>query len=135
MRRETPSHFSRSHHCLLSSGARLRRTFGGMLIVSALLLLGFGGYLIEDQFADPLGSNPAGLFFAAAMIALALVLLSYVIHPGARHEPKAAALQILEIPERGPTIEIRIRERREPPGEHPELPLQSRYVDHSRIRP
>jgi hypothetical protein len=135
VRGEARNSFSRAHGRLLSSRAGLRRTFGGMLTCTSLLMLGLGGYLIEDQFADPLASNPAALFFAAALIACGLILLSYVIHPGARHESKAVASEILDLPAGRPAIEITARHGAEGREEQRDLALPSRYVDHARIRP
>ena len=134
MGREAPNSFSRPPGRLRSSRSGLRRTFGGMLTCTALLLLGFGAYLIEDQFANPLTSNPAGLFLAAAMVASGLVLMSYLIHPGVRQGPKVLASQILDIPGSGPAIEVTARESHEA-REPQDLALPNRYVDHVRIRP
>jgi hypothetical protein len=45
----------------------------------AFALLIIGGYLIEDQFTNPLASQSIGLFAAAVVLASALILLYELI--------------------------------------------------------
>jgi hypothetical protein len=51
------------------------RTFAGLAIFLTLCLLCLGVYLIQDQFAEPLGSYSSGLFTAAVVLATAMTLL------------------------------------------------------------
>lgn len=117
----------------LSPQAALRRAFGGMAIFISLSMLGLGGYFIRDQFADPVASHPASLLFAAVLIASGLVLLSYLIHPGATQQPRSAAQH--ERPAITQTIEIPVTRSLEMQQEKPEFAISSRYVDQTRIRP
>ena len=119
------------HNTSLSSRRGLRRTFGGMAAFLSVAQLALGTYLIHDQFADPVGSHPAGLLFAAVLVASALVLLSYMVHPGARRRSRHTAAEWSETA--GPVIEVQPKETREPGELATELPVHVRYVDHARI--
>ena len=118
-----------SYAAPLSPRAAIRRVFGGMAVFVSCPLLGLGAYLIKDQFEDPLGSHPAGLLFAALLIATALVLLSYVIYPGGPRALEANA-EPQDEQEKQRTIEVSplaVRDRTD-------LPAQTRYSDTARIR-
>lgn len=116
----------------LSPRAALRRTFGGMAIFIAAPLLGFGAYLIKDQFENPVGSHPAGLLVAALLIATALVLLSYVVHPGKTHQRKGKLARVEEAECRGRTIEISPGAPLALRSAPSDVPLQDHYVDAAR---
>lgn len=125
------------HHrrgALLSPRAAFRRVFGGMAIFVSFPLLGFGAYLIKDQFEDPVGSEPSGLLCAAVLIATALVLLSYVIYPGRTHKSPADSAEAQEkrderIIDISVSPEVTVREKA------PDLAAHSRPIDTARIRP
>jgi hypothetical protein len=118
-----------SYSAPLSPRAAIRRVFGGMAIFVSCPLLGLGAYLIKNQFEDPLGSHPAGLLFAALLIATALVLVSYVIYPGGGRALEADA-EFSDGQENQRTIEISplVRESRK------DSPAHTRYCDTARIR-
>lgn len=138
MRRETLR--LRPHRGPLSYRAALRRTFGGMTACLALLLLSLGAYLIENQLTDPVGAHPAGLLSAAVFIATGLILLSYLVHPGARPRPRPVVYQILDIPmaRQVPAAETPVSAQTtlapDACDENRGLSLTRRYVDHARIR-
>jgi hypothetical protein len=50
------------------------RTFGSLAIFAAFVMLSSGGYLIAEQFANPIEAGSATLLFAALMIATGLTL-------------------------------------------------------------
>lgn len=101
-----------------------------MAVFVSCPLLGLGAYLIKDQFEDPLGSHPAGLLFAALLIATALVLLSYVIYPGGPRALEANA-ELQDEQEKQRTIEISPLVVRET---ETDLPAHTRYSDTVRVR-
>jgi len=117
-------------HCVpLSPRAAFRRTFGGIAVFVSIPLLGFGAYLIKDQFENPVGSQPAGLLIAAVLIATALVLLSYVIYPLGAREARVDAMESEEHPGRGPTIEVSVAAPVVLQGERFDVPVHNRYLD------
>jgi hypothetical protein len=59
---------------LVARGGALR-TFGGLAFLLAVILSVLGAYLIEDQFTNPLASQPLGLFAAAFLLATAMALV------------------------------------------------------------
>jgi hypothetical protein len=59
---------------LVARGGALR-TFGGLAFLLAVILSVLGVYLIEDQFTNPLASQPLGLFAAAFLLATAMALV------------------------------------------------------------
>jgi len=59
---------------LVARGGALR-TFGGLALLLAVILSVLGAYLIEDQFTNPLASQPLGLFAAAFLLATAMALV------------------------------------------------------------
>jgi hypothetical protein len=59
---------------LVARGGALR-TFGGLAFLLAVILSLLGAYLIQDQFTNPLASQPLGLFAAAFLLATAMALV------------------------------------------------------------
>ena len=126
------------HHrrgALLSPRAAFRRVFGGMAIFVSFPLLGFGAYLINDQFEDPVGSEPGGLLCAAVLIATALVLLSYVIYPGRTHRSPADSAEVQEMQRDERIIDISVSPPAAVQKEAPDLAAHNRHVDTAKIRP
>lgn len=115
--------------------AGLSRTFGGLAAFAALSLLALGIYLLADAFAHPLDAEAAGLLVAAFAIALAILLLFFVLKP--RKISGALQHQILEdfapggddLASSAPSVAARRAKLRI------DLPYQRAYVDRSRIRP
>lgn len=117
---------------LAARGAAIR-TFGSFAIFVALSLLCLGIYIIADEFANPLAAQPFGLFIAAFILALAVILLYYLIQPRrnrwCRRVRRAAAL---------PIDRVVWVVGNTPPGWcelRRDLPYQRWYVDPIRIRP
>jgi hypothetical protein len=131
MRKTIAQASKHSYAAPLSPRAAIRRVFGGMAVFVSCPLLGLGAYLIKNQFDDPVGSHPAGLLFAALLIAAAIVLLSYVIYPG-RPRALEANAELQDEQEEQRTIEISplvVRESRADLRVH-----TTRYNDAARIR-
>lgn len=61
--------------------AGLSRTFGSLVGFAAFVFLFFGIYLLTDVFAHPVDAQAAGLIVAALSIALAALLLFYLLKP------------------------------------------------------
>jgi hypothetical protein len=113
----------------LSPRAALRRTFGGMAVFISLPLLGLGGYLIRDQFENPLSSHPPGLLVAAVLIATALVLLSYLVHPGGAHQREVVIAEFEEPALSARAIDISASTPLAVRGDHSGMPIQSGYLE------
>ena len=60
----------------------LARTFGGLATYLAVTLLGSGIYILEDILANPVATQAAPLIAGAFSIALATILIYYLIKPG-----------------------------------------------------
>lgn len=78
-------HFLSRRHAgarlLLASRGRSLRVFAAQTVFVSLALLALGAYLLEEQFADPMQAQGAGLLFAALLIAAAVSLLYFLICP------------------------------------------------------
>ena len=71
---------ARSPKSLAARGG-LVRTFGGLATFLVLTFLCGGIYLLEDAVANPLAAHAAALIFGAFIIALAAILLFYLLRP------------------------------------------------------
>jgi hypothetical protein len=65
----------------LAARGRFWRVFGGQAIFLAAVLLALGAYILEQEFADPVQAQAAGLLFAAVLIAAAVTLMYCMLHP------------------------------------------------------
>lgn len=65
----------------LAARGGLVRTFGGLATFLILTFLCAGIYLLEDAVANPLAAQAAALIFGAFIIALAAILLFYLLRP------------------------------------------------------
>jgi hypothetical protein len=113
----------------------LARTFGGLVSFLAVTFLCTGIYILDDAFANPLGAQAVALIAAACIIALATVLLFYLLKPESRASKETARQLHRAVP--GPKHEffekVPVKPQNEADGQ--ELVYQRVYVDHSRIRP
>lgn len=112
----------------------LARTFGGLATFVVVTFLCWGIYLLEDAFANPLAAQAVALIFGAFIIALATILLFYLIKPGSRsrmaiHERSRRATLL---PERGFLEEVSLVARRNDAREDPVD--EHVYKDRSMIR-
>jgi hypothetical protein len=113
----------------------LARTFGSLASFLVVTFFCWGIYILEDALAHPLIAGAAALIAAAFIIALAAILLFYLIEPGKRSRSSGhrRAHEIAPTAEPPP-----IQETPLPPGQHDlrEDPgYQGSCVDDSRIRP
>ena len=65
----------------LAARGGLVRTFGGLATFLVLTFLCAGIYLLEDAVTNPLAAQAAALIFSAFIIALAAILLFYLVRP------------------------------------------------------
>jgi hypothetical protein len=118
----------------LAARGGLVRTFGGLATFLVLTFLFSGIYLLEDAVADPLAAQAAALIFAAFIIALAAILLFYLIRPenGAEMSRTQQSRHGELLPKKNLLGEIALIE----PGDHrrEDLVYQRVYRDRSRIR-
>jgi hypothetical protein len=113
----------------------LARTFGGLASFLAVLFLCGGIYILEDALANPVAAQPAAVIAGAFSIALATILLFYVLKPSVgmyspadrRHRRTIASEAPLELPKTSPMAQEGDSRR--------DLLYQRIYVDHSRIPP
>ena len=112
----------------------LVRTFGGLAIFLVLTFLCAGIYLLGDALLNPLAAQAAALIFGAFSIALATILLFYLLRPERRapscHRQQSRHRGLL--PKRELLGKIVVME---PRNQHrPDLVYQRVYRDQSRIR-
>ena len=114
--------------------AGLGHTFGSLIGFAAALFLTCGIYILEDAFAHPLDAQAAGLIFAACVIALAALLLFYLLKPRTRAEAsnsQIASYSQLPIKKSIPGVSSVPVYRND---SRKDLAYQRIYVDRSRIR-
>lgn len=103
-----------------------------MFLALAFFLL--GGYILEEQFADPVQAHPAGLLFAAVLIAAAISLLYCLLRP-ARRVRRRIIVRPIPISYRNDQGVAATERRLLAWREMSEEALQcNRYVDRTRIR-
>jgi len=81
MRADTLSRVAEHHLKPLVIRGGLARTFGSLVSFLALLFLILGFYLLGDAFEHPLDAQAAGVLAAAFSIALAAILLYFLLKP------------------------------------------------------
>jgi hypothetical protein len=116
----------------LSARGQFLNAFAGIVYCLAFSLLALGGYGIEEQFANPVQAQAAGLLFSALLIATAVTLLYCLLHPCKKMGPSSGLLPaIASWSEKGAAI-VRSaagsQENRKP------MPLHGRYVDRALVR-
>lgn len=86
--------------------AGLARTFGSLGSFTAVIFLGAGIYLLCEAFADPLTAQSVGVISGAVVIALATMLIYFLVSPRAQsrsrkarhHSDARPAVRILNVP-------------------------------------
>jgi hypothetical protein len=112
----------------------LVRTFGGLATFLVMTFLCAGIYLLRDAVANPLGAQAATLIFGAFIIALATILLFYLLRPdnGAPRSRRQRSRHGELLPKKdlfGKIVVMEARDRRPQ-----DLVYQRVYRDQSRIR-
>ena len=117
----------------LSARGQVLNTFAGLGFSLAFALLALGGYLIDQQFENPVEAQSIGLLFAALLIATAITLLYCLLHPCRKSRRRVAMWPAGASWERRTAVVARCTTgtRTKHRGD---LPLHGRYVDRTRIR-
>jgi hypothetical protein len=110
------------------------RTFGGLATFLVVSFFCSGIYMLEDAFANPLAAQAAALIFGAFAIALATILLFFLIRPGNGLSSTRQKHQRRVVPQPKPEFvqELSLSVGRE--DGRRDLVYQRVYVDHSQIR-
>jgi hypothetical protein len=70
--------------------AGLARTFGSLGSFTATIFLGAEIYLLREAFADPLNAQSVGVISGAVVIALATMLIYFLVSPRAQSRSRKA---------------------------------------------
>jgi hypothetical protein len=97
----------------------------------ALALLTVGGYLVEEQFANPVQDQSAALLFAALLIATA-TLLYFLLHSSRRLRHHVFVASVPRLWEENPLVVARGSTGAR--GQNAGVPLPGRFVDRTVIR-
>jgi hypothetical protein len=117
----------------LTARGQLRNTFAVPGFCLGLSLLALGGYLIADQFENPLEAQSIGLLFAALLIATAITVLFGLLHPYMKSRHRISVWPATASWEEKTVLIARCSTERS--NEHPDGgPLHGRYADRARIR-
>lgn len=115
--------------------AGLVRTFGGIAGFVAVTFLCGGLYILDDALANPLNAGGAAVISAAFIIALAAMLLFFLIKPNRRFRTASHGCSIDSAsPVLKPILKPVVRPVQRDDA-RADLTHQRFYVDHSRIRP
>jgi hypothetical protein len=121
----------------LSARGAAKQTFGSIAFTFAVTLLCFGGYMIEDEFTDPITAQPTALFTAAVTLATGAIVLGYLVRPrknrwhnGVHHVVRDKVTPISV----GRMCWIARRATVDHSEQRRDLPFQRGYVDPARIR-
>jgi hypothetical protein len=118
-------------HRSLSARGQCLNTFAGIGFSLALSLLALGGYLIEQQFANPLEAQSLALPIAALLIATAITLLYCLLRPSRRLRADIAACPAaVSWEEKNIAVAMSPSRMRQAA----DMPLPGRYIDRAQIR-
>ncbi len=115
----------------LSARGQCLNTFAGIGFFLVFSLLALGGYLIEQEFANPMEAQSVGLLFAALLIATAITLLYCLLHPSRKSRHDIAALSATVSWEQNNVLVARSASRTRLAAD---MPPRGRYVDRASIR-
>jgi len=116
----------------LSARGQFLNTFAGIGFSVSFLLLALGGYLIEQQFANPIQAEPVGLVVAALLVSTAITWLYCLVHPSRKLRHRAVDWPSAVKLEEKTLVVARSGSRG--PEDRRDLPLHGRYVDRTRIQ-
>jgi hypothetical protein len=116
----------------LSARGQFLNTFAGIGFCLASSLLAMGGYLIQQQFANPVQAQSAELLFSALLIATAATLFYCLLHPSRKRWRRVAAWHsAISWGEEGAAVARSVSRL---DGNKKNLVVQNRYVDHALVR-
>src|SRR5690349_18720509 len=111
-----------SRRSLSARGQRLN-TFAGMGFSVAFSLLALGGYLIAQEFANPIQSNSLELPFAALLFTTALTLFFCLLSPWRKPAGQRTELQSADYWQEKNVVVV---SSREPAQKEQEIPAEGR---------
>ena len=118
-----------SRRSLSARGQRLH-TFAGMGFSVAFSLLALGGYLIAQQFTNPIETKSLEFPFAALLFTTALTLFYCLLSPSRISSDERTELQSADYWEEKNVVVVTSG----PPAQRSQdMPAQDRYVDRARI--
>jgi len=112
----------------------LGRTFGSLAYFLAVLFLCLGIYILDDAFSDPVAAQAAALIVAAFSIALAAILLFYLLKPSRKSPEDPDPAPIKDVLPEAPSSAVEPSPAT-PPDARSDLVYQPVYVNQSRIPP
>ena len=115
----------------LSARGQCLNTFAGIGFFLVFSFLALGGYLIEQEFANPMEAQSVGLLFAALLIATAVTLLQCLLHPSRKSRHEIAPLPATVSWAQKNVVVARSASRTRLAAD---LPSRGRYVDRASIR-
>lgn len=131
-------HFLAGHHAharsSLAARGRFWRVFAGQAIFLAAILLALGAYLLEQEFADPVRAQAAGLLFAAVLIAAAVSLVYCMLRPARKVRHRVIVRRIPAPCWNDPGLAATEQRTLAWPEVADDSLPRSRYVDRTRIR-
>jgi hypothetical protein len=116
----------------LSSRGYFLNTFAGIGFSVAFSLLALGGYLMDQQFANPMQAQAVGLVIAALLVSTAITLLYCLVHPSRRWRHRTGYWAATNASLEDKTLVV-VRSTSPGPPNPNNTPLQRRYVDRTRI--
>jgi len=119
----------------LAIRAGLVRTFGSLAGFVVVTFLCWGLYILADAFAHPIEAGAAAVISAAFIIALAAMLLFFLIKPQRRSRTASPVRSLDSVhPATRPSVKPVARAVQRDSSRN-DLTYQRFYVDHSRLRP
>jgi hypothetical protein len=119
----------------LAVRAGLVRTFGGLAGFVAVTFLCWGLYILDDAFANPINAGAASVIAGAFIIAVAAILLFFLIKPQKRSRAESPSRSVnSQSSVAGPILKPDASAAYQD-SSRDNLTYQRFYVDHSRIRP
>jgi hypothetical protein len=117
----------------LSARGQLLITFAGLGFCVAFALLALGGYLIQQEFENPVKAQSIGLLLAALLIATAITLLYCLLHPS-RKSPRRIPVWPAGASWERRTVVVARSSTGTRTKLRADLPWRGRYEDRTRIR-
>jgi hypothetical protein len=117
----------------LAARGQFLNTFAGITLCVSFSLLALGGYLIEEQFQNPVQAQSVELLVAALLIATATTLLFCLLHSSRRLRHHVAVRPLPAFKEKKTTVVARCNSEADHTG-CTALPLHSHFVDRTVIR-
>jgi hypothetical protein len=117
----------------LAARGQFLNTFAGITFCVSFSLLALGGYLLEEQFQNPLQAQSIALLLAALLIATATTFLFCLLHPSRRLRHRVPAGPLPAYWEKK-TVEVGTCNTGARIADRSGQPLHGHFVDRTLIR-